>query len=272
MNSVKYINLNKAKVTLLETLVGTRYKSKNKFKKAFFESIEKGFILTEGIKENLSKLVDDVMFFFKNTAENNKRLDYLINVGKKALSLHGFTNAPALNRTLHAFIGKEPTGDRLKQFLKLWMNYLVYSYDGKSPIITFNMELGALESALKAFKNNGALQGYNNNIDELLSENGLISILKKLSNRLNDGAEELKNNAEYRTNNKVEAKPNISDKISIKKQGENKLIKLDNNEDLTNLFTSYQEREQFPKDKRFKTYAYESVYNAFIIALDTLIG
>jgi hypothetical protein len=186
MNKVKYYSTAKLSNALMESLSGTRFKRKDKFKASLLESVSKKVVLTEALVDKLNGIVDELMKFFKNSAENNKRIDYLVNLLKKGKELDIFREIPALRSALYAVGDKPIDGDRLKTFLKLWLEYITIQYQGRNPFIMFNVEVKKLEDLLKGNIGNESLQGPNRNIDQLLSEHGLISTLKKLSLYINE--------------------------------------------------------------------------------------
>lgn len=266
MEKVKYLSTAKLQTILLESLVNNRHKPVNKVKKAVFEAISKSIVLTEGVKENLDKLVDDVMFFFKNVQMNNERIDGLINLGR-TLYKNGFDikEIPSLNKTLHAFVtSKSLSGDRLKEFLKTWLNYLIIDYKGTSPLMTFGAEVSKLEIFLKGMENNKTLQGANNNVSTIISEYGLIYVLKKLIDRLNDEAETLH----------LKDEPHGE----MKKTNTNGLVQHDrfapqlkkdlSHNDHTIDFHDYRERLVPPNSSKRTKATLESVVTAFLLCLD----
>lgn len=202
MNKVKYYSTAKLSNALMESLSGTRFKRKDKFKASLLESVSKKVVLTETIADELNKVIDEFMIFFKNSSENNKRVDYLINLLNKAKELNIFSETPALRNALYAVDYKTniEKGDRLKRFLKLWFEYITSQYQGRNPFVMFNVEVKKLEDLLKGNIGNESLQGPNRNIDQLLSEHGLISTLKKLSLFLNEEVGKMSFDKESPTN------------------------------------------------------------------------
>ena len=275
MNKISYLKLGKIKQTLTESLSTSRKKSDNKVLKVFLESIESKFTLNEGLKENLDSLATDAMQFFKNTVENNKRVDYLLNIYKKVASLGGFNKMPALNKALEAFIKVNPNEDRLKELLKLWLEYLVTEHKEQSPLLTFNKEISFLSNALHEFKSNQSLQGANNNIDQLLSSDGLIYVLKKLASRLVEEAHRLHNNLDVGSSVDSEVDGDSytdgipTNSIVHDRFGDRKPKKLPNAPDFTKDLLQYQEKLQPKPSIKNRAPAYEAMFNAFLSILNS---
>lgn len=207
-----------------------------KYKKVFFESISKTIVLTEGVKEKLNSMLDEVMFFFKNVPANNLRVSDLIKLQKKTLPLGGLTeNSPALTKAL-SLIGKEvQTGDRLKILIRSWFEYILQEYKGISPILAFRKELLELEKTLKNSTTNKGLQGEHSDVDKVLGAEGIVNVLKKVSARLIAGIQDL-------TNDQEDKPQDISGSIEHERFGDRKPLNIKNQPSITNKFDFYQER------------------------------
>lgn len=266
MEKMNYVSTSKLRNILAESLKDNRVKIKDRTKEVFFEAFSKHLVLTEGVKENLSKLVDSVMFFFKNVKANNERVDVLINIAKKVYGGGlNFSNLPAFNSALSMLVKKNIQGDRLKEFMKLWMEYLLIDYKGISPLLTFGKELNGLELFLNGLRSNKTLQGINENVDQILSEHGLIYVLKKLSNELIDEAEKLHlaTPAESPVNPKLNTSGLIKDV-----RFPSKLNKGLDVPDHTIDLQSYRERLMSPiKDNKNRALSYEAVFSSFLTIL-----
>lgn len=275
MSKIKYFSKDRISTTLLESIVNTRYKNPDKLKKFIFEAVGKKITLTEAIKGSLSKMVDDMTFFFRNTVENSKRLDYLLNVGRKILPLGGFEGAPAINQAIGAILKTPPKGDRLKEFIRLTMGYLVNNYPDKSPILTFGAELSKLRNSIHALKSNKSLQGEAGNIDHILEDGGLLTVLNGMYARLGEEADNLGELDEPTTeDNGADGDSAFNDphelgsSIEHDRFGDRKIVRDANAPDHTKDFMQYQERFQ-PPTKKNRSAIHESICSAFLAVLAT---
>jgi hypothetical protein len=240
---------------LLETVV-TRpgVSPETIYKRIFLEAIANKITLTEGTREIMSKLIDEVMTFFKNEAENNSRAMALLKIYNKVKPLGGFGDTlPALNKTLEMFSANPRGNDKLRDLVRYWLTNILTAYDGVSPFIAFGKEIVRLAEFLRKHKGNAGLQGENNLIDYLLSEHGIIPLLTKVASRLEDAVLSMKkDSSEEDSSANLEydrfprnLKPNMS------------------SGDISDKFTHYQERGE-PK------LAFESVIaNSLLEALAT---
>lgn len=163
-----------------------------KYKKIFFEAISSNFVLTEGVKEKLNSMIDEVMFFFKNTPANNLRISDLLFIQNKTKALGGLvSDAPALTKAINLLSKEVVSGDRLKTLIKYWFQYILQDYKEISPIIAYNKELNVLRTALESIREHNTLQGENKYVDHLLGPDGLVPVLKKISEKIIMGADEL---------------------------------------------------------------------------------
>ena len=243
---------------LLETVV-TRpgVSPETVYKKIFLEAINSKIVLNEGTREIMSKLIDDVMAFFKNEAENNSRAMALLKIYNKVKPLGGFGDTlPALNKTLEMFSANPRGNDKLRDLVRYWLTNILSAYNGVSPFIAFGKEIVRLSEFLRKHKGNAGLQGENKLIDYLLSEHGIIPLLTKISAKLEDAvlsiSNDKKNSQDDSNGPDLEydrfprnLKPNMS------------------SGDITDKYTHYQERGE-PK------LAFESVIaNSLLEALAT---
>lgn len=203
---MKTYNLDKIQATLLESIVPRTGKSiPTRTRKTFLESVNNKVVLSEGSKEILGKLIDDVMFFFKNPSENNSRVMALLNVYAKTKALGGLTeNTPSLTKTIEMFSKGHQSKDRLKDFIRYWLTYILSDYKGFSPFIAFNKEVFQLERALERSKGNQSIEGPNKLVEYLLSNSGIIPFLKKISSSLEEALMNVDKNEESKKEN-----PNI---------------------------------------------------------------
>jgi hypothetical protein len=223
------------------------------YRKLFLESVSTSITLTEGVKEALGSLIDEVMFFFKNPAANNLRVSDLMLLEKKTAALGGLTEeAPALKKAL-ALIGKEvQSGDRLKVLIKYWFKYILQDYKEISPIVAFNKELNSLEKALVNSKSIKALQGDSSYVDQALGNDGIIPVFKKISEKLLSSADSLKASEDVPDDELLKSviehdrfKPNLSKNLS-------------NKDDVTGMYNFYQERG-LPASKLHEAVLFEAI-------------
>ena len=228
-----------------------------KYKKLFFEAISSNFVLTEGVKETLNSMIDEVMFFFKNTAANNLRVSDLLFIQNKTKALGGLvSDAPALTKALSLLSKEVVSGDRLKTLIRYWFQYILQDYKEISPIIAYNKELNVLRTALEASKEHDTLQGESEYVDHLLGDDGLVPVLKKISEKLIMGADEL---AEPEGEKETAEDELMNGAITHDRFKPFKSAKQAPN--ATGLFHFYQERG-VPKSKIHESIMFEAVIRA----------
>jgi len=224
----------------------------DKYKKVFFEAISSEYVLTEGIKEKLNSMIDEVMFFFKNSAANNLRISDLLAIQNKTKALGGLvSNAPALEKAINLLSKEVVGGDRLKSLVKYWFQYILQDYKEISPVVAYNKELNALRTSLEAIKDHNTLQGQSKHVDQLLGPEGLIPVLKKISEKLVYGAEEL---------GTPEKEPSADDMLkgAIEHDRFKRHVPTKETGNISGLYNFYQERG-LPKSKLHEAVLFEAV-------------
>ena len=197
------------------------------------------------------------MFFFKNTAANNLRVSDLLFLQNKTKALGGLvSDAPALTKALTLLSKEVVTGDRLKILIKYWFQYILQGYTEISPIVAFNKELNVLRSSLESVKEHETLQGESKYIDHLLGPDGLVPVLKKISEKLIMGADKL--------NEPEEEKETAEDELMggvITHDRFKPFKKARVGENVSGLFNFYQERG-VPKNKVHESIMLEALIRA----------